>query len=245
MFLGCSPCCGITCETDWSAAQSVVVEMTTGGNVVRTLELVTTNLPFNGFVTTTESVFVYVGAFNGTHVLSKIQSNVTVFNGQLGSIWQLQFATPNGCSGPPMITLHLANRVLGQQSPFTRKYYQLYIQYPRASRVERSSEFGTYASCPAAATYTDESIGCETSFNGVCGSYFHTLVASTNAFPFGYGQCVAGSPDSYSDVFPGPIPVSLLAPFSVSAPGSGFVSETQTTHSGDAPMVLNSVSIVL
>jgi hypothetical protein len=134
----------------------------------------------------------------------------------------------------------LANRV-----PSSRVYYHLYIQYPRAHRVERSSEYGTYSSCPSAATYTDESIGCETSSNGVCSSYFHTLAAYTSQFPFAYGQCVPGPPDSYSDVFPDPMPVGVLAPFSISAPESGFVSGTQTTHSGNAPMVLNRISILL
>jgi len=234
-------CCGITCETDWSGVTSVVVEMTTGGShLVRTLENTYTGTP-NGTITYKESVFDFVGDFDGTHVLTKTASNVPVFGdvGRLGSVWKLQFSKPADCADAPEIILELANIIQGQSFARARRHWGLLLRIPVSRRIMQLTTIGAGSSNPTPVIFTDPSIGC----SGAVEQSF------TRFGPVAFSECVAGLTDVYTlsnqNLTPLGTPFSTATPFINPDYGQQSLTGFSTTHAGSEVMSVDAVLISL
>jgi hypothetical protein len=216
--------------------------MTTGGShLVRTLENTYTGTAI-GTVTYKESVFDFIGDFDGTHVLTKTASNVPVFGdvGRLGSVWKLQFAKPTDCADAPEIILELANIIQGQSFARARRHWELSLRFPVSRRAMQLATVGPGSSNPTPVIFTDPSIGC----SGAVAQSFTRF--GVNAF----AECVAGVTDVYTSVNQNL--TALGTPFGIATPfdppqfevQTGGTSST-TTHAGSNLISIDAVLISL
>ena len=182
MFLGCSPFCD-PCQVDWSGVDSVSVTLRTNGDYIKNSKAVVLFIESTGSAAGREhrySFIDFLGALNGTHVLTRTQHNVqldSVFGvPRIGSVWSISLDNYSGCA-PLSVELQIAHTLGAFPIPSSRVVAALFLSLSSftAQSVKKGPLDTTsiYKDCVADAVYyNDPSEACALGTGGdVCNSY--------------------------------------------------------------------------